>query len=373
MRRRPADWAPPGPDAWNTGEAAGQDAAVQVGAQLALHVGREAATRGAAVARRGEEGLQPIADHGVEEDRFGLGAGRGPFDRLETVAGGARQGRERGAGAALPEFSTGAAAWSTLARIARGGPVAGRADSEGRKGAGPGPEPIAGVASGFEGVTPRSHRPRPAAIKVARPAWSGCQKPDPTLPTSMDCGIGLLSPRNIQGGKRRRGGAGQGQARVCSLVVRVFEVKKESEWCGSAAGESLQSSERSRRRRRLAKGRRSRATSGQGSEGASRSGQCRRARVLGATRQGRPGRGTGRGEPGDAGVGSEGEEPIGKLRDHLRRRRSANIQSTSPWLRNQRRLPLIHSRAPRGWFRPSGCRGSSSSSSRTRRRPAAWT
>lgn len=37
-------------------------------------------------------------------------------------------------------------------------------------------------------------RPRPAAYEVVRQAWGGRQKADPTLPTIMECGIGLLSP-----------------------------------------------------------------------------------------------------------------------------------------------------------------------------------
>jgi hypothetical protein len=103
----------------HSGEAAGQDAAVEIGAQVALDVAGEAAARGAALAGGGEEGLEPLADDGVQEGVLGLAAavpGKGCAGRAIAALpglhryGGAvhagRVGKDR-AGAGTPAAAVG--------------------------------------------------------------------------------------------------------------------------------------------------------------------------------------------------------------------------------------------------------------------------
>jgi hypothetical protein len=52
--------------------------------QAVLQVGRQDPTRGAAVARGGQEGLEPVADHGVEEGPFRLRAGEAAAEAWST-------------------------------------------------------------------------------------------------------------------------------------------------------------------------------------------------------------------------------------------------------------------------------------------------
>jgi hypothetical protein len=102
------------------GEAAGQDAAVEVGAQVALDVGGEAAAGWAAVAGGSEEGLEPLADEGVEEGLLGLapsvpGKGRtglavAAFPGLDRCGGAVRagsQGKDRAPSSDVADHSLG--------------------------------------------------------------------------------------------------------------------------------------------------------------------------------------------------------------------------------------------------------------------------
>lgn len=99
------------------GESAGQDAAVEIGAQVAFDVGWQAPSGRAALARCGEEGLEPAADDGVEEGLL----------RLAPAVGG--KGHAGGAVAPPPgRGAAGALAWSTPAALVRTGPGTAPAD-----------------------------------------------------------------------------------------------------------------------------------------------------------------------------------------------------------------------------------------------------
>jgi len=74
----------------DSGEAAGEDAAVEVGAQLALHEGGQPTAMGAPLPGGGEERLEPLPDDLVEQRLLGLAA---------AVPAEGRAGR---AGTALP-------------------------------------------------------------------------------------------------------------------------------------------------------------------------------------------------------------------------------------------------------------------------------
>ena len=55
-------------------EAVGQDPAAEIGAEIALDVGGKSPAGGAAVAGGCEEGLQPLADDGVQQSLLWLAA-----------------------------------------------------------------------------------------------------------------------------------------------------------------------------------------------------------------------------------------------------------------------------------------------------------
>jgi hypothetical protein len=114
------------------GKAAGQDAAVEVGAQVALDVGGQAAAGGAALAGGGEEGLEPLADDCVEEGLLGL-ATAVPGKGLQAAPWRRSQ------------VPTGAAAWATPAALARTGPQDPRR------------QPATGDAAVFHVQTPTDH------------------------------------------------------------------------------------------------------------------------------------------------------------------------------------------------------------------------
>jgi len=67
----------------HSGEAAGQDAAVEVAPEFALDEGGEPSAAGAPVPGGGEEGLEPVADDLVEECLLGLA----PAVRTDRGAG----------------------------------------------------------------------------------------------------------------------------------------------------------------------------------------------------------------------------------------------------------------------------------------------